>query len=123
VAESATVQVKALEFVAAARRAAAASGLIMRHHLLANVLGPDPGLSSAPQVSLSIILAAGLSFLGLGVTAAGRRVGADAQHACAHRSTSTPGCRRCPACAIFLTSMAFNLLSDGPARRAMEVRV
>src|SRR5262245_49349141 len=67
VAESATVQVKSLEFVAAARASGAGVWPIMRHHLLANVLGPVLVFSST-QVSLSIILAAGLSFLGLGVT-------------------------------------------------------
>src|SRR5207302_1787014 len=40
VAESATVQVKSLEFVAAARASGSGVWPIMRHHLLANVLGP-----------------------------------------------------------------------------------
>ena len=67
VAESATVQVKGLEFVAAARASGAGVWQILRHHLLANILGPVLVFAST-QVSLSIILAAGLSFLGLGVT-------------------------------------------------------
>ena len=67
VAESATVQVKSLEFIAAARASGAGVWPIVRHHLLANVLGPVLVFSST-QVSLAIILAAGLSFLGLGVT-------------------------------------------------------
>ena len=40
VAESATVQVKGLEYIAAARASGAGVGPILRHHLLANVLGP-----------------------------------------------------------------------------------
>jgi peptide/nickel transport system permease protein len=40
VAESATVQVKSLEFIAAARASGASIWPILRHHLLANVLGP-----------------------------------------------------------------------------------
>ena len=67
VAESATVQVKGLEYIAAARASGAGVWPIVRHHLLANVLGPILVFAST-QVSLSIILAAGLSFLGLGVT-------------------------------------------------------
>src|SRR5215510_10891287 len=67
VAESATVQVKGLEYVAAAKASGASVWQILRHHLLANVLGPVLVFAST-QVSLSIILAAGLSFLGLGVT-------------------------------------------------------
>src|SRR5499425_3927509 len=53
VAESATVQVKSLEFVAAARASGAGVWPIMRHHLLANVLGPVLVFSST-QVSLCI---------------------------------------------------------------------
>src|SRR5207237_518043 len=67
VAESATVQVKSLEYIAAARASGAGVPAIVRHHLLANVLGPILVFAST-QVSLSIILAARLSFLGLGVT-------------------------------------------------------
>ena len=67
VAESATVQVKGLEYIAAARASGAGVRAIVRHHLLANVLGPIL-VSSSTQFSLAIILAAGLSFLGLGVT-------------------------------------------------------
>src|SRR5262252_10298882 len=67
VAESATVQVQGLEYIAAARASGAGVAAIVRHHLLANVLGPILVFSST-QVSLSIILAAGLSFLGLGVS-------------------------------------------------------
>jgi len=59
VAESATVQVKGLEYIAAARASGAGVRAIVRHHLLANVLGPILVFSST-QVSLAIILAAGL---------------------------------------------------------------
>jgi peptide/nickel transport system permease protein len=58
VAESATVQVKGLEYVAAAKASGASVWQILRHHLLANILGPVLVFAST-QVSLSIILAPG----------------------------------------------------------------
>jgi peptide/nickel transport system permease protein len=109
VAESATVQVKSLEYIAAAR----ASGL------LANVLGPILVFAST-QVSLSIILAAGLSFLGLGVTPPAAEWGLmlNTLRQSIYVNAVVPAL---PGLAIFVTSMAFNLLSDG-LRDAMEIR-
>ena len=120
VAESATVQVKSLEFVAAARASGSGVWPIMRHHLLANVLGPVLVFSST-QVSLSIILAAGLSFLGLGVTPPAAEWGLmlNTLRGSIYVNAWVPAL---PGVAIFLTSMAFNLLSDG-LRDAMEIRV
>jgi peptide/nickel transport system permease protein len=120
VAESATVQVKSLEFIAAARASGAGVWPIMRHHLLANVLGPVLVFSST-QVSLSIILAAGLSFLGLGVTPPDAEWGLmlNTLRGSIYVNAWVPAL---PGVAIFLTSMAFNLLSDG-LRDAMEIRV
>jgi len=120
VAESATVQVKSLEFVAAARASGSGVWPIMRHHLLPNVLGPVLVFSST-QVSLSIILAAGLSFLGLGVTPPAAEWGLmlNTLRSSIYVNAWVPAL---PGVAIFLTSMAFNLLSDG-LRDAMEIRV
>ena len=119
VAESATVQVKSLEFVAAARASGAGLWPIMRHHLLANVLGPVLVFAST-QVSLSMILAAGLSFLGLGVTPPAAEWGLmlSTLRGSIYVNAWVPAL---PGVAIFLTSMAFNLLSDG-LRDAMEIR-
>jgi peptide/nickel transport system permease protein len=119
VAESATVQVKSLEFISAARASGAGVGQIMRHHLLANVLGPILVFAST-QVSLSIILAAGLSFLGLGVTPPAAEWGLmlNTLRGSIYVNAWVPAL---PGVAIFLTSMAFNLLSDG-LRDAMEIR-
>ena len=120
VAESATVQVKSLEFVAAARASGSGVWPIMRHHLLPNVLGPVLVFSST-QVSLSIILAAGLSFLGLGVTPPAAEWGLmlNTLRGSIYVNAWVPAL---PGVAIFLTSMAFNLMSDG-LRDAMEIRV
>ena len=119
VAESATVQVKGLEYIAAARASGAGVQAIMRHHLLANVLGPILVFSST-QVSLCIILAAGLSFLGLGVTPPAAEWGLmlNTLRQSIYVNALVPAL---PGLAIFVTSMAFNLLSDG-LRDAMEIR-
>ena len=119
VAESATVQVKGLEYVAAARASGAGVWQILRHHLLANILGPVLVFAST-QVSLSIILAAGLSFLGLGVTPPAAEWGLmlNTLRQSIYVNAVVPAL---PGLAIFVTSMAFNLVSDG-LRDAMEIR-
>jgi peptide/nickel transport system permease protein len=119
VAESVTVQVKSLEFIQAARSSGSGLWPIMRYHLLANVLGPVLVFSST-QVSLSIILAAGLSFLGLGVTPPAAEWGLmlNTLRGSIYVNALVPAL---PGVAIFLTSMAFNLFSDG-LRDAMEIR-
>jgi peptide/nickel transport system permease protein len=119
VAESATVQVKGLEYIAAARASGSGVLPIVRHHLLANVLGPILVFAST-QVSLCIILAAGLSFLGLGVTPPAAEWGLmlNTLRQSIYVNAIVPAL---PGVAIFITSMAFNLLSDG-LRDAMEIR-
>jgi len=119
VAESATVQIKGLEYVAAARASGASVPEILRHHLLANILGPVLVFSST-QVSLAIILAAGLSFLGLGVTPPAPEWGLmlNTLRQSIYVNAVVPAL---PGVAIFVTSMAFNLVSDG-LRDAMEIR-
>ena len=119
VAESATVQVKGLEYVAAAKASGASVWQVLRHHLLANILGPVLVFAST-QVSLSIILAAGLSFLGLGVTPPAAEWGLmlNTLRQSIYVNAVVPALH---GLAIFVTSMAFNLVSDG-LRDAMEIR-
>src|SRR5438105_10029688 len=111
VAESATVQIKGLEYVAAARASGASVWKILRHHLLANVLGPVLVFAST-QVSLSIILAAGLSFLGLGVTPPAAEWGL-MLNTLRQSIYANPVVPPLPALAIFVTWVALHLLSDG----------
>ena len=75
---------------------------------------------SSTQVSLSIILAAGLSFLGLGVTPPAAEWGLmlNTLRQSIYVNAVVPAL---PGLAIFVTSMTFNLLSDG-LRDAMEIR-
>src|SRR5258708_2958662 len=65
VAESVTTGVRSMDFVEAARASGAGPFTIMRVHMLGNVLGPI-FVYATGLISVSMILAAGLSFLGLG---------------------------------------------------------
>src|SRR4029077_8678358 len=67
ISESVTTQVRGLDFVEAARASGANAASIISFHILNNVLGPILVYATS-LISISIILAAGLSFLGLGVT-------------------------------------------------------
>ena len=66
VAETATTQVRSLDFVEAARASGAGTLDHRRYHVLGNVLGPV-FIYASSLVSVCILLASGLSFLGLGV--------------------------------------------------------
>jgi peptide/nickel transport system permease protein len=119
VSESVTLQVAAQDFVEAARATGAYSHQILLGHVLKNVIGPILVFSSS-LISISIVIAAGLSFLGLGVSPPHAEWGL-------MLSTLRPSIYVAPLNAvlpgvmIFLTSMCFNLMSDG-FRNAMDVK-
>ncbi len=120
VAETATAQVKNLDFVEAARATGAGTFTIMRHHILGNVLGPV-FIYASSLVSVGILLASGLSFLGLGV----KPPVADWGLMLSTLRQSiyvNPLICALPGAAIFITSISFNLVSDG-IRSAMDVRM
>jgi len=120
VAETATAQVKNLDFVEAARATGAGTFTILRHHVLGNVLGPV-FIYASSLVSVGILLASGLSFLGLGV----RPPTADWGLMLSTLRQSiyvNPVICALPGAAIFITSISFNLVSDG-IRAAMDVRM
>jgi peptide/nickel transport system permease protein len=120
VAETATAQVKNLDFVEAARATGAGTFTILRFHILGNVLGPV-FIYASSLVSVGILLASGLSFLGLGV----RPPIADWGLMLSTLRQSiyvNPMICALPGAAIFVTSVAFNLVSDG-IRAAMDVRM
>ena len=120
VAETATTQVRNLDFVEAARATGAGHGMIIRYHLLGNVLAPVLVYASS-VVSVSILLASGLSFLGLGVRPPTPDWGL--MLSTLRQSIYVqPWVCAMPGVAIFLTSMCFNLVSDG-LRSAMDVRL
>ncbi len=119
VAESVTTQVRGLDFVEAARASGAGGWTIIRVHILGNVLGPI-FVYATSLVSVSMILASGLSFLGLGTRPP------DAEWGLMLNTLRTaiytqPWVAALPGAMIFIVSMSFNLLSDG-LRSAMDVQ-
>jgi peptide/nickel transport system permease protein len=119
VSETATTQVRSLDFVEAAR-ASGASGLsIIRHHLLRNVAAPV-FIYASSLISVSVLLAAGLSFLGLGVEPPTPDWGQMLSNL-RQAIYVQPLICALPGLAIFLTSLSFNMVSDG-LRQAMDVK-
>lgn len=120
VAETATTQVRALDFIEAARASGAGILTIIRYHVLGNVLGPV-FIYGSSLVSVSVLLASGLSFLGLGVRPPipdwGLMLSTLRQSIYV-----VPYVCALPGVAIFVTSICFNLVSDG-LRGAMDVRM
>lgn len=119
VAESVTTQVRRLDYVDAARMSGAGTGSILRVHVLGNVIGPV-FVYATGLVSVSMILASGLSFLGLGVKPPEPEWGL-MLNTLRSAIYINPWVAALPGAMIFVTSMAFNLLADG-VRSAMEIR-
>jgi peptide/nickel transport system permease protein len=120
ISESVTTQVGHLDFVEAARASGARPLTIMRYHILNNVLGPILVYATS-LISICIILAAGLSFLGLGVTPPSAEWGLMLNNL-RQALWVSPIVAALPGVMIFITSMCFNLMSDG-LRQAMDVRL
>jgi peptide/nickel transport system permease protein len=120
IAETVTAQTRGLDFVEAARASGSTAFQVMRHHVLPNVLGPILVYATS-LISLSIILSAGLSFLGLGVTPPQPEWGV-MLNALRSAIYVQPYVAALPGLMIFATSMCFNLMSDG-LRSAMDVKL
>ena len=120
VAETATTQVRALDYIEAARATGAGTIKIIRYHVLGNVLGPV-FIYASSLVSVSILLASGLSFLGLGVRPPVPDWGLMLS-TLRQSIYVVPFVCALPGVAIFVTSICFNLVSDG-LRAAMDVRM
>lgn len=120
IAETATAQVRNLDFIEAARASGAGTFTILRHHVLGNVLGPI-FIYASSLVSVSILLASGLSFLGLGVKPPEPDWGLMLS-TLRQSIYVNPWICAMPGVAIFVTSICFNLVSDG-IRAAMDVRM
>jgi len=119
VAESVTTQVRNREFVDAARASGAPALTIVRAHVLNNVLGPI-FVYATGLISVSMILASGLSFLGLGVKPPEPEWGL-MLNTLRTAIYTQPWVAALPGAMIFLTSISFNLLADG-IRSAMEIK-
>ena len=120
IAETVTTQARHLDFVEAARASGTTTMQIIRHHVLANVLGPILVYATS-LISLSIILSAGLSFLGLGVIPPNAEWGL-MLNSLRQSIYVQPYVAAMPGLMIFVTSMCFNLMSDG-FRSAMDMRL
>jgi peptide/nickel transport system permease protein len=120
IAETATTQVRNLDFVEAARASGASNGSIIAHHVLGNVLAPVLIYASS-LISVSVLLSAGLSFLGLGVEPPTPDWGLMLS-TLRQAIYVQPLVCALPGAAIFITSLSLNLVSDG-LRHAMDVRI
>ncbi len=119
VAESVTTQIRNRDFVEAARASGASALSIVRVHVLGNVLGPI-FVYATSLIAVAMILASGLSFLGLGVKPPEPEWGL-MLNTLRTAIYSQPWVAALPGLMIFITSIAFNLLSDG-LRSAMEIK-
>jgi peptide/nickel transport system permease protein len=119
VAESVTTQIRSRDFVEAARASGASAFTIVRVHVLGNVLGPI-FVYATSLIAVSMILASGLSFLGLGVKPPEPEWGL-MLNTLRTAIYVQPWIAALPGVMIFVTSIAFNLLADG-LRSAMEIK-
>lgn len=119
VSESVTTQVRGFDFVDAAKASGASRLTIVRVHVLGNVLGPILVYATS-LISVAIILAAGLSFLGLGVKPPEPEWGL-MLNTLRQAIYVNPVLAALPGVMIFVTSICFNLMSDG-LRAAMDVK-
>jgi peptide/nickel transport system permease protein len=119
VAESVTTQIRSRDYVEAARASGANALTIVRVHVLGNALGPI-FVYATSLISVAMILASGLSFLGLGVRPPEPEWGL-MLNTLRTAIYVQPWVAALPGVMIFVTSIAFNLLSDG-LRSAMDVK-
>ncbi len=119
VAESVTTQLRNQDFVEAARATGASATRIIVEHLLANVTGPILTYASS-LVSVAIIIASGLSFLGLGASPPTADWGL-MLNTLRQAIYVAPLNAVMPGIMIFAASVSFNLLSDS-LRSAMDVK-
>lgn len=119
VAEAVTTQVRNRDYVEAARASGAGGFTIVRVHVLGNVLSPI-FVYATSLISVSMILASGLSFLGLGVKPPEPEWGL-MLNTLRTAIYVNPLVAALPGVMIFITSISFNLFSDS-LRSAMDVR-
>ncbi|EIE51429.1 ABC transporter permease [Salipiger aestuarii] len=119
VAEAVTSGVRALDYIDAARATGASALTVIRVHVIGNVLSPI-FVYATSLTSVCMILAAGLSFLGIGVRPPEPEWGL-MLNTLRSAIYVNPWLSALPGVMIFVTSLCLNLLSDG-LRSAMNVR-
>jgi peptide/nickel transport system permease protein len=119
VVETEVIRVRGADFMEAARASGAGAVVTASKQVVPNIL-PTLVVYCTSLVGLAIVYAAGLSFLGLGVTPPAAEWGLmlNTLRQSIYVNAVVPAL---PGLAIFVTSMAFNLVSDG-LRDAMEIR-
>lgn len=118
-AESETSRLRSFDFMEAAEASGATRLSIAWHHVMPNVAPPIVIYATA-LIGLSIVYAAGLSFLGLGVQPPTAEWGLMVSDLRQYIFTDA-GLALVPAVAIVIVSVAFNVLGDG-LRDVFDVR-
>lgn len=119
VAESVTTGVRSRDYVEAAKASGAGALTIIRKHVLGNVLGPI-FVYAMSLIAVCMILASGLSFLGLGVKPPMPDWGLMLNTLRTAIYTQPLLCAL-PGLMIFITSISFNIMTDG-LRSAMDIK-
>ena len=119
IAESVTAQGRHMDYIDAARATGASALTIIRVQVLGNVLGPIFVFSTG-LISVCMILASGLSFLGLGVRPPEPEWGL-MLNTLRTAIYTQPWVAALPGLMIFITSISFNILADR-LRAAMAIK-
>ncbi|SEB72402.1 ABC transporter permease [Paenibacillus sp. GP183] len=117
IAESAVKGVKAEEFIEAAKSSGARSFSIIRYHIIMNIFS-KVFVYSTTQISISLVLASGLSFLGLGVSPPAAEWGIMLNNL-KQQIFINPIVTIIPGAFIFASALTINLVADG-LRDALE---
>jgi peptide/nickel transport system permease protein len=119
VAETETARIRTVDFLDAARASGARWPAIAARQVLPNV-APSIVVYCTTLIGLSIVYAAGLSFLGLGVSPPTAEWGLMISDGVQYMLTS-PAIALTPAVAILVASVTFNVIGDG-LRKVLDVR-
>lgn len=119
VAETTASQMRGLDYMDAARGTGAGTLLVITYHVLRNVVSPVLVYASS-LIGASIVLASGLSFLGLGVQPPTADWGLMLS-SLRQSIYVQPWVCAMPGVAIVLTSMCFNFASEG-VRAALDIK-
>ena len=120
IAEAETARIRSADFVEAARASGASKAAIAVRQVLPNI-GPGVMVYCTALVGLSIVSAAGLSFLGLGISPPAPEWGLMISDLQQYIFTE-PQLLLVPVVAILIVSVAFNVLGDG-LRSYLNVRL
>lgn len=115
------ISIRERNFVRAARSMGVGDWAIIRRHILPNVLTPVL-VQGTLDLGSALLTMAGLSFLGLGVQPPTADWGVMVNDGRSHVQSGRWWMGLFPGLAIFITTMAFNLLGDG-VQTAMDPRI